>query len=390
MWGADKIPDSVFDKIPGGYYKAKEEQYKKEKAEEKAESRTHRADMPKRRSHRRYSEDESDDRKHRAGERDDGYASDGRTRRSNAQSHDGAADSYDTVNDRPRRRRSRADPNRGAERSKRESRNAEETLSGGWSYHDGPVEPPPMSPQQAATGAAYGSPPATHTLPNTMAAHVETASRSTSTLRGGYVPYANIYGGPAQPQQHSGYAPPPSDTGSVQPNHMNQVAPPVQPQPQHGYHQNPFAQEAPLGSQPAFMPDPYYNPRRYDDKYDGRSQGTDERRFSRSPPRRHRSRRDDYSPCNDSHDARDTRRRARSERRHGDHPPSQTRRGKSRIRDSIDTSQRGLGYGAVGALAGGLVGNELGKGPLTSAIGAVVGAVGANAFQARERYVSRK
>ncbi|EME49513.1 hypothetical protein DOTSEDRAFT_68323 [Dothistroma septosporum NZE10] len=331
MWGADKIPDSVFEKIPGGYYKAKEEQYKREKAEEKAESRTQRHhrdndDMPKRRSRRRYSEDDSDDRRHRAEEREDEYTSDGHGRRSDVQRHDGVGDSYDPINDRPRRRRSRADPDRGVDRSKRDTRNGEGSLNGGWSYHDGPVEPPPMSPLQAATGAAYGSPPPTQAVPNNMVAHVETASRSTSTLRGGmatgYVPYANIYGSPTQAQQY-----PPSDTGSVQPNHTNQVGPPVQPQ--QGYHQNPFAQEAPLGSQPGYVADPFYKARRYDDRHNERDQGTDgastERGHSRSPPRRHRSRKEDYSPSRDSYSSRDTRRRARSERRHDDAPPSQAR-----------------------------------------------------------------
>lgn len=55
------------------------------------------------------------------------------------------------------------------------------------------------------------------------------------------------------------------------------------------------------------------------------------------------------------------------------------------MRDRFDTSERGMGYGTIGAIAGGLVGNELGKGLLPTAAGAVVGALGTNAFQAREK-----
>lgn len=58
-----------------------------------------------------------------------------------------------------------------------------------------------------------------------------------------------------------------------------------------------------------------------------------------------------------------------------------------RIKENFDTSQRGLGYGAVGAIVGGLLGSEVDKGPIPMAIGAALGGLGANAFEARERYV---
>lgn len=250
----------------------------------------------------------------------------------------------------------------------------------------------PLSPNQSS----YGSPPPQQPpQPNT-------ANRSTSTLRGGmatgYVPYANIYGGPTNAQQNSPFSPPPSDVGSVQPNFMNQVAPPVAKQ--QDYHQNPYAQEAPVGSQPGYIPDPYYTARRHEDQqrstrnndkgHNGDdSDSANDPRSSRSTSRKQRPRRDDYSPSTDSYDSHSTHqpRRTRSERRPGsDRGPQQQQRGKSGVRGAFDTSQRGLGYSAVGALAGGLIGSEVGKGPLTKGLGAVVGALGANLFEARERY----
>ena len=82
---------------------------------------------------------------------------------------------------------------------------------------------------------------------------------------------------------------------------------------------------------------------------------------------------------------------ARSERRRpSDKPPRTKSRGKSlsRLTQNFDTSQRGLGYSGVGALAGGLVGSEIGKGPIPAAIGAALGGIGANAFGVRERFVA--
>jgi uncharacterized membrane protein YebE (DUF533 family) len=88
----------------------------------------------------------------------------------------------------------------------------------------------------------------------------------------------------------------------------------------------------------------------------------------------------------DSYDARAQDGRSRSERRSEDKSKSRGK-SKSRVREVFDTTQRGLGYGAVGAVTGGLIGSEFGKGAIPTAIGAAVGALGANAFEAREKYV---
>lgn len=66
---------------------------------------------------------------------------------------------------------------------------------------------------------------------------------------------------------------------------------------------------------------------------------------------------------------------------------SRTRsRARSSVRDRFDPSDKGLGYGAIGALAGGLLANEAGKGRILPTVaGAVAGGLGANAYESRDR-----
>ena len=95
---------------------------------------------------------------------------------------------------------------------------------------------------------------------------------------------------------------------------------------------------------------------------------------------------DDY--YSDEYDDYDDRRSSRK-----DHKSSKSKSRKSRSRSrsgvrgklekSFDKSERGLTTGALGALAGGLVGHEVGKGPLATVAGVVLGGLGANAFEAR-------
>lgn len=465
----DKVPDAWFDKIPGGFYKAKEQQLEHDLEKEKSRN----ADMSKRRS-RRYSEDEYDDDRDSHDDRDAGYRSEGhRSKRSDAKPHH-RADDFDEINNRPRRKRSRArrrdDDDKygkddGHHRSSRRSRNS------GVEYGKGAVPtteqgPPSTSYTDPVAGAAamggaaaaaqqfqhngafgsplpsngaYGSPPPSNSAygspmpsngaygsPQPFAAHPNVPgsinsggqdpnqhpARSTSTLRGGmstgYVPYAHIYGGPSHPQGQSGFAPSQSDVGSVQPTYMNQVAAPaprVAPVPGH-YQQNPYAQEAAPGTQPGYMPDPYSQQnRQHDGRYDDRSRGSgydsdDTAREShrsrdrgRDRRRSRRSRRDrtpsEDSYSDDSRDDRDRRRRSRPPPR-DEAPPSVASRSKSAAKGALDTSQRGLGYSAIGALAGGLIGSEFGKGPIPRVVATAVGALAANVLQARERYVDQR
>ncbi|KAF7187347.1 hypothetical protein HII31_11236 [Pseudocercospora fuligena] len=404
MWGADKIPDPWFEKIPGGYYKAKEEAHKRQKS----------VDMKKRRS-RRHSDDEYEDEDSRP-DRDDGYRSEGHGRHSTlGKSFDGP-DDYDSINNRPRRKRSKPRRHRDDDDrygyddgySRRDRRNG----ANGVEYGSGVVPPEQQAPQThpippgadpyvagaaAAAGAAGVqaaqagpfspvSDPRSPQQPPSSSNHSAATNPyvgSTSTLRGGmatgYVPYAHIYGGPKPANGSLNFAPPPSDTGSVQPNYLNQVAAPVAQQ--QGYVQNPYAQEAPPGSQPGYMPDLYWNERQYQNQHREHND------------RRDRHRRDDYESSEDSYapprysdDDSHRSRRARSERPPNGNagPPA---RGKSQaVKGPFDTSSKGLGSSVVGAIAGGLVGSELGKdSKIPGAVGSILGALAANHFQARQR-----
>ncbi|KAI5370998.1 hypothetical protein Slin15195_G018690 [Septoria linicola] len=460
MWGADKVPDEWFDRIPGGYYKAKEKQVEQELEHEKKKN----ADMKKRRT-RRYSDDEyeeDDDRDSRGGGRDDrdaGYRSEGhKSRRSEPKkSHDGADDDFDEINNRPRRKRSKG--RRGGDNDKYgkddgHHRSSRRSRHNGVEYGDGalpPAEQPPPSvtytdpmagaaamggaaaaasafqqngaygsplPSTGAYGSpppmngayaspqpssgAYGSPQPFPPQPNVpgsinsfMHAPNQPPAQSTSTLRGGmstgYVPYAHIYGGPIHPpSSQSGYPPPQSDVGSVQPTYMNQVAARKVAQPPAHYQQNPYAQEAAPGTQPGYMPNPYpQQDRDRDEKSRGGYESDDTARDSRCHRRRARKSRRDRTPSedsdsDDSRDDRDRRRRSRPPPRDKAAPPAAPQ-SKSAVSGTFDTSQRGLGYSAIGALAGGLIGSEFGKGTMSRAVATAVGAIAANAFQARER-----
>lgn len=129
----------------------------------------------------------------------------------------------------------------------------------------------------------------------------------------------------------------------------------------------------------------------YDDRYDDRRErnydSRDDRRYDRRDDRKYDSRSDSRS---DSEEDRRQRRRGRKRdssrsRRKSPNGKRDKSRARSSIRDKFDVSQRGLGYGSVGALAGGLIGSEVGKGLLPTVAGAIVGGLGANALEARDR-----
>ncbi|KXS95630.1 hypothetical protein AC578_3561 [Pseudocercospora eumusae] len=412
MWGrgkADKIPDPWFEKIPGAYYKAKQEAHKRHKG----------VDMKKRRS-RRHSDDEYDEEDSRP-DRDHGYRSEGHgTHSTLGKSFDGP-DDYDSINNRPRRKRSKPRRQRDDDDrygyddgyGRRDRRNG----ANGVEYGSGVVPPeqqvpqahpipPGAEPYVAGAAAAAGaagvqaaqagpfspvSDPRSPQQPPSSSNNSGATNpfvRSTSTLRGGmatgYVPYAHIYGGPKPANGSLNFAPPPSDTGSVQPNFLNQVAAPVAQQ--QGYVQNPYAQEAPPGSQPGYMPDPYWNERQYQNQHREHSDRRDRHRRdeyessedSYSPPRSRRSRRSrrhrSYSRDRYSDDDSHRSRRARSERPSNGNagPPA---RGKSQtVKGPFDTSSKGLGSSVIGAIAGGLVGSELGKdSKIPGAVGSILG-----------------
>nr|POE79486.1 hypothetical protein CFP56_07551 [Quercus suber] len=408
MYGADKIPDSWFDKIPGNFYKPARDDSKMDHKKQ-ADERHHRSDHHHR--SRRYSagEESRGQRPNLEGDRSEGERH--RSHRRGRSSYDGGEDDRYSGDDRHRRRR------HGGDRDSRQSRNNDDHRYG---YRDGYGSP--LRDQSVDDYRAHRR----HS-PQSDVDHREQNGWSRRMSRHGgardrddgiapkdaahpsdgsplptqppaasqvYVPYAHLYGGPKSTSA-------PSSAGSVQPNAFNQVTPSVAPR---QYHQNVDAQQAPTAAaagagamydgQPGWLypEDPRWDPR-YANGHNGhRTDRGDEdlehKYISRLSSTGPRSSKDDRSPSDDSFDAGDRRPR-RSDR--GDsrsqRTKSQSGRGKSRVREMFDPSQRGLGYSAVGALAGGLVGSEIGSGIVPIGLGVAAGAIGANAFQARERYV---
>lgn len=402
MYGADKIPDSWFDKVPGGYYK--KQQIEKEAERQRAASREPRKDRDMRyRSHRshggghrdksrrRRHSDEYEDRRprydedYRAGQRP-GYGTDRHRRPDRRSSYDGGDDyyPYDDVVDRGYasggRRRDYVD-------NDRYGYDDGYGRTGGRGYGDEygapPVggrrepysaRPPPpgeyVPAEDAAAAAAAGAGAAAAAFANDPRNSGQNLNAPPvgAPPSSGYVPYSHIYGPPTNLRAHGGG----SSNGSVQPNNLNQVAPPFSP---------------PSSAVPA--PSPYAHGPRYADPYDdpyfddcyGPDYGYEDDYLPPARPYPYRHERPSRSPSLSSSNP--PPRRSRSERL----PAKPRGKSLSRMRENFDTSKRGLGYSGVGALAGGLVGSEVGKGAIPAAVGAVLGGIGANAFGARERFV---
>ena len=426
LYGADKIPDKWFERVPGGFFR------EKEGGNRNSDSPSSDRRKNNKNARRPYDEDDED--------YDEGYRSEGHGRRHqrNRSSYDGGADDGDYYlsgdeqhrhrsGKSHRRRHSTEDDQRGhgdgRHRSHRKDPrdshdpafnpyrrrdlrspdlyyDRERPLSSG-DGSDRSANRFSMGSSAAAAHPPYQRSSATQSpamqSPNLTKVH---PARSGS-IGNGYVPYANIYGQDIQQTaRQPRFSPvPASPMRAPQPYSDPRNSPPVAPPP-HDYHQNPFAQEAPIAADagagavytgtagfvnqeqdPRWTngPDPNYSARlytRYDENNDPNPNPASPRRSSRR----------DHSPSYDSYDTRTQDRRSRSERRTDD-KPKPAGKSKSRVREAFDTSQRGLGYGAVGAVTGGLVGSEFGKGAIPRAIGATVGALGANAFEAREKYV---
>lgn len=439
LYGVDKVPDKWFEKVPGGFFKPKD-------GEGQANGQKSAGSGGGQRSNdanggRKYREDDNYD--------NGGYRSEGRRPRHerSRSSYDGGADDddYYVSGDERRRRRSGKSHRRrhsldydrhGHDDSHRrgQHRDSHDGYNEGhrsYGPYDRVARPPdPYYDRErpstgdsnrsanpfAGTGmdATTGSPPYPHSRtaqsppmqsPGFPPPQPQSGSGSISS---GYVPYAHLYGQQSQHPLQQSFSPRPSSSDhSSQPNGDRGVSPSMAPPPQ-GYQQNPFAQDAPTAEaagagaeytgEPGLRttqdprwangPDPYYSAR----LYTGYGENDARHPNSASP---HRSSRRDYSPSRDSDDSRAKDRRSRSERRSEDQPKDQGKSkprvrellDKSRVKESLDTTERGLGYGAVGALAGGLFGSEFGKGPIPIALGAAVGGLGANAYEAREKYV---
>lgn len=423
MYGADKIPDSWFERLPGGFYKTKTGVVVKKDSRPPTDRELR---DPDRRSHRRRNSDSGMSRGMPPDETrlDDGYRSEGPRRRHDRRGrsrYDGGQDDRDSGEDRRRPQRRGAD-----DRSRRHR--IDDDRHG---YRDGNARPddylnedrrmssgrrlPPLSYPYSdvatkADSTTHDSNPANPAMVAGAAMTTGAASNpnnilpsspplSASGFTNGYIPYAHLYGA-------SQLTSPPSTPGSSIPNSFGQLNPFQHPHPValRTYQQNADAQQAPSATaagagaiydgQPGWIypEDPRWDPRymtgrderrRVRDGYDA------EEEDSHPPPRSHQhASRTHRSSAIHSSDSRDER-LGLNDGRSDDRQPTRSHggRGKS-IREMFDPSQRGLAYSAVGALAGGLVGSEMGGGKVSTGLGAALGAISANAFEARERYVN--
>ena len=248
MYGADKIPDSWFEKVPGGFYKEKD---KKGKQSDKDDKRRDKHEK----SHRRRHSDEYEERRPR---RDDPYDSDRpvhaperRRRDADRSSYDGG-DNNDSDEESQRRRARRSTINDADRYGYNDGFSRRDSTRRSYAPNDRPYESSPHgsqgSPQYAdpyfnsaakrnsvaavAAGAGTAAVMASQqsqrhvsSMPPTITP-VPSAFPAQNPGAASYVPYSDIYGAnPTNGRQM--FSPPPANSvSSVQPNSLNQVAPP--------------------------------------------------------------------------------------------------------------------------------------------------------------------
>jgi hypothetical protein len=381
LWGTDKVPDAWFEKIPGGYYKAKQDkiaQVPNEKRHSRHASHSSRAayddygDRQQRLSHRPRSLDINS------------YSRPADTR--------GQTQSARLPNMREREQNDydgddRYQRSRAAEREPPYPVFSQQRTN----KRDGPLSPGLIAGAAAVSSRfdanQYPSPPLSTASPTPQTRGINT---------GGYVPYGDIYGQGGRDRQEPSMMSPGSERSNL---HSPRAAE------DRGYNSNRPSPGQYSDSQASYDSNPaprnrtrdHDNPRSYrdygrdsgmrepseyddyDDYESDRGGGRARSQSTRRGPSRERS------PSTLSYYDANGRRRARSEQRHGDSVTSSKPSKKEKIKEKLDTSEDGLKYGALGAFAGGLLGNELG-GIIPTALGAAVGALGGSAYQAREKY----
>lgn len=372
LYGADKIPDHWFEKVPGGFYKSKDPNKNGSNNSNNTKSKSSSGGTGDRNSNR---DNDTRDYKERRSYDDSGYRSEGgrRSDRRNRSSYDGGADSDHRRRDdrrrpqeeRSHRRRHSLDDDRYGhddghrsprdrhpdDRQERGRRDPSDRLrdegrpsTGG---SDRPsnkyITPAALAGGGAATAAPAAAPPYPSSNPQspTFSKHPfpqEPQARPASSSNG-YVPYAHIYGTPPPPPQQQFPPPPPINTTA--PNNGPRMMSPTGYASPQGYQQNPFAQQAPTAAaagagsqytgQPGFMNprDPRFNNGGSDPRYSARRfNGYDDngRTYSNSPPPSRQASKQEYSPPYDSYDGRSDERRSRGDRRDGNDSYSQQHR----------------------------------------------------------------
>jgi len=249
MYGADKIPDSWFEKVPGGFYKGQQD--KQGKPNEKDGKRRDKREKSRRRRHSdeyeerrpRYEDSYDSDRAARAPER--------RRRDADRSSYDGG-DNNDTLDDERQRRRARRSTINDADRyGYNDDFSRRDSTRRSYAPNDMPYE---SSPPESLGSSQYADPYSNHAAKRnsaaagsastgTAAAMAQQSQRHGSSapptmfpaqtpVVASYVPYSNIYGVNGRPM----FSPPPANSiSSVQANSMNQVTPVVSPPNIYGY-----------------------------------------------------------------------------------------------------------------------------------------------------------
>ncbi|KAI7280836.1 hypothetical protein KC345_g4504 [Hortaea werneckii] len=221
MYGADKIPDSWFDKVPGGFYKAKDSTQKKASGKEaekhgarpRTSSGSSGANGSARNSER--------SRRYSTGdpvrgavpldgyEGDDGYRSEGARRQRRKER---VSSSYDRADGDSYSGDDRRSSRREHDRMRRRRSVSHEDRRGDYHGHAHPVQSEYVAPQRppAADGPASARSTFSPVPPPSSSASFNTAPPGLSRPTPGYVPYADIYGPPTNTAQaqHQQFAPP--------------------------------------------------------------------------------------------------------------------------------------------------------------------------------------
>ncbi|KAI6820841.1 hypothetical protein KC364_g11815 [Hortaea werneckii] len=261
MYGADKIPDSWFDKVPGGFYKAKDSTQKKASDKEagkygtrpRTSSGSSGANGSGRTSERSRRYSTGDPLRGAAPldgyEGDDGYRSEGMRKQRRKER---ASSSYDRADEDSYSGGDRRSSRREHDRMQRRRSVSHEDRYGDYQGHAHPVKSEYVAPQRppAADGSASACSTFSPVPPPSSNCSSNFAPPGMPRTAPGYVPYADVYGSPmntAQAQnQHSGFppGPPQSSNGLTNPTYnqgRQSYSPPVAP-PHAGYRQDRYAQ----------------------------------------------------------------------------------------------------------------------------------------------------
>jgi hypothetical protein len=249
MYGADKIPDSWFEKVPGGFYKGQQD--KQAKPNDKDDKRRDKREKSRRRRH----SDEYEERRPRYEESYDSdrpaYAPERRRRDADRSSYDGG-DNNDSVDEERQRRRARRSTINDADRyGYNDGFSRRDSTRRSYAPNDRLYE---SSPHESQGSSQYADPYFDHAAKRNSVAAVAAGAGTTAAMAQrhvssahpmvpatfpvqtpittSYVPYSNIYG-VTETQMPNGRQS--FSVSSVQANSMNQVTPVVSPPNTYGY-----------------------------------------------------------------------------------------------------------------------------------------------------------